>query len=509
MNISDYLKKNAKNFPQKTAFICGEQSVTFLDLYISVESLSSMLIKKGVKRGDQISVIQNNSIELLYLFYAIANIGAVIIPINGSQNKIDLLKQLKLCDTKYLFIWHGYLQDIKEDLNKIKIKKIFTIGEKLTGFENFKNLLINTGEFKKRSIKDNNGNYIFSLTSGSTNNPKIIIFSQKTKILRALNAQKLFRLNKKDILIIGTPFKQSITQRIIFLSLILGSTCVIMQKFTPKNWVQLVTNHNVTFSILVSSQIENISEYLRKAKKKLKNLKTLVSCCAQLRRDTIKKILPNLYGKFFDTYGATEAGTLTKIQVTLKKNIENMGKNLEESKFIFYNNDTKKFSKKKGEICVKTPLIFSGYYKNKKISKSSFLNNYFKTGDYGYLKNKNLFLTGRRSDVIITGGINVYSRDIERVIDKHPDVDQSVAIGVPDKKLGEAIIAVIKTKKKISRRKLHIFCANNLADYQQPFYIDFISKFPTTGGYNKISKIKLKLKYSKFNLRKKFKDTFS
>ena len=176
MNISDYLKKNAKNFPQKTAFICGEQSVTFLDLYISVESLSSMLIKKGVKRGDQISVIQNNSIELIYLFYAIANIGAVIIPINGSQNKIDLLKQLKLCDTKFLFIWHGYLQDIIEDLNKSKIKKIFTIGEKLTGFENFENLLINTGEFKKRSLKDNKNNYIFSLTSGSTNKPKIIIF---------------------------------------------------------------------------------------------------------------------------------------------------------------------------------------------------------------------------------------------------------------------------------------------------------------------------------------------
>ena len=79
-----------------------------------------MLIKKGVKKGDQVSVIQNNSIELLYLFYAIANIGAVIIPINGSQNKIDLLKQLKLCDTKFLFIWHGYLQDIIEDLKVVK-----------------------------------------------------------------------------------------------------------------------------------------------------------------------------------------------------------------------------------------------------------------------------------------------------------------------------------------------------------------------------------------------------
>ena len=186
-----------------------------------------------------------------------------------------------------------------------------------------------------------------------------------------------------------------------------------------------------------------------------------------------------------------------------------MGKLSRGSKIIFFNNDKNRISRERGEICVKTKLIFSRYYKNEKLTKKSFIKGFFKTGDYGYQKKGDLYLTGRSSEVIITGGLNVYSRDIERIIDTHPDVVQSVAIGVQDKKLGEAIIVIVKTKKVIPRRNLHIFCANNLADYQQPFFIDFIKNFPTTGGYNKIDKLKLKSIYSNFNIRRRLKDTFS
>ena len=508
MNISSYLKKNAKNFPQKTAFICGEKKINFLDLWLTIENLSSMMIKKGIKKGDHIGVIQNNSIELLYLFYAIANIGAVIVPINGSQNKNDLLNQLKLSDTKYLFIWHGFFKELKHSLKSIKIKKIFLIGKSDKNYENFSNLLKHKNFKKKKIPKNTNIKYIFGLTSGSTSTPKIIIFSQKTKILRAKYAQKLFKLNNKDKLIIGTPFKQSITQRLIFLSLVMGSTCVIMQKFTPEKWTKYVSDQSITFSILVSSQIESISQFLKKKKYKLKSLKSLVSCCAQLREDTKKNILPYLSGNLVDTYGATEIGTLTKSIISINKNNENMGKKIKESKLTFYDNDKNKFSKKKGEICVKTPLIFSGYYNNRKLSKNSFIKGYFKTGDYGYLEQDNLFLTGRKSDVIITGGINVYSKDIEKILNSHSKVSQSLVIGLPDIKLGEVIVAVVKLKKIISKRELHIFCAKNLADHQQPFYIDFVDSFPTSGGYNKISKFKLKQKYKNFNLTKKLRETF-
>lgn len=508
MTISEYLKINAKNNPSKIAYKCGEKEINFLDLFLKVEILSSSMQKKGIQNGSHVGVLLNNSLELILLFFAIAKVGAVIVPLNGSQNKQDLLKQIKLTNINYFFVWQGYFPNLKK-IKIIKNKKIFIIGNKMKGYENFNNFFLKKDFNFKKNKNYNNFDYILGLTSGSTSKPKIIVFSQKTKILRAKNAAKLFNLSKNDKLIIGTPFKQSITQRLIFSSLILGATCIIMEKFTPKKWVSFVRNDNISFSILVSSQIENIASYLDKTKKKLISLKKLVSCCAQLNSYTIKKILPKLKGNLYDTYGATEVGTLTLSKVTLKKNKENMGKSSRGSKIIFFNNDKNRISRERGEICVKTKLIFSRYYKNEKLTKKSFIKGFFKTGDYGYQEKGDLYLTGRSSEVIITGGLNVYSRDIERIIDTHPDVVQSVAIGVQDKKLGEAIIVIVKTKKVIPRRNLHIFCANNLADYQQPFFIDFIKNFPTTGGYNKIDKLKLKSIYSNFNIRRRLKDTFS
>ena len=132
-----------------------------------------------------------------------------------------------------------------------------------------------------------------------------------------------------------------------------------------------------------------------------------------------------------------------------------------------------------GEILCKTPLMFSGYYDLKEKTKKSMSNGYFRTGDLGKLNEQGyLYFMGRKKDIIITGGINVYPKDIEMVLLKHKDVFEVAVVPFPDENLGEIVAAVIVCKKNtiVKIKELKMLCATQLADFQQPLSYTFVDK---------------------------------
>ncbi len=518
MKIFNYLVQTAKSYPNKLAFISNTQKITFFDLKHKVEILASKLLNNGLKSEQKVGVLANNSIEYVIIELACAAIDAVVVPINPSMAKKDVIKQIKFTDIKCVFIWYSIFSDFEKNLLSMKIKKknLITLGKKIKNISYFDEIL-NTKKVKYKNNKINkNGEkpFLIILTSGSTSKPKAIVFSQKTKLLRAFSSAETYNIKSSDILLMGTPIKQSISQRFIYLPIILGCTTRIMENFSVNFWIELIAKHKVSFSILVASQIKNISKMLKKRDARLITLKKLVSCCAELDMKTKNTLIKkNVCKDFYDTYGATELGTVTNLNLSkypLKKNTLGVPIKGVNIKILDKNNFEIKKRNKRGMIACKSNLIFSKYLKSNLKEKNSH-NKYFKTGDIGFLDNQGfLHLTGREKDIIIVGGVNVFPEDIERVLDSHSTIKKSAVIGIKDKRLGESILALIILKKNINLNLVEIkkYCVKNLSDYQQPHKFIVVKRFPT-GGYGKISKFKLRKKYKHLDLSKNIRRTFS
>lgn len=258
---------------------------------------------------------------------------------------------------------------------------------------------------------------------------------------------------------------------------------------------------------MVSTQIDMITNYLKyKNNKKLRSLKNLVSCCSPLSMITKNKLIKNLENSIniHDTYGASELGTITNINLrNERKKIKSNGKVLSDYKVNIYRN--KKYTNKKkitGEICCKTKNAFVGYKKSK--YQISFNNkNFFHTGDIGYFDNdRYLHVTGRKKDIIIRSGINIFPSDIEKVLNNYSKINESVVIGIRDKVFGEIVCAFIVLKKyNLDSRKLYNYCIKNLADYQIPTRFYSVKTLPKS-VIGKISKYLIKKNITKYAIRK-------
>ena len=199
--------------------------------------------------------------------------------------------------------------------------------------------------------------------------------------------------------------------------------------------------------------------------------------------------------EFHECYGASELGIISNIISTdaLARRFS-VGVAVLGAEIMIVDEDRNQVPPSTvGEISCKSVMRFSRYYNNKKATKNSMLGDYFLTGDMGYLDDAGyLYFSGRKKEIIISGGTNIYPKDIEIVLNKHPSVEDSAVIGVDHDRLGEAVLALILLKEdtEVTERELQHFCLHRLADYQQPLVYKFLDDFPRS-GLGKVLKQKL------------------
>ena len=231
------------------------------------------------------------------------------------------------------------------------------------------------------------------------------------------------------------------------MSLIHNGTLIIMKNFNENLWYSLSKKYKVSFSLLVSVHIKRIIKNKLNLKK-LKYLKNLVSVSDVLEDSIRKKILQNNF-YFHEIYGTAEISTVANIKHNKNSKSKSVGKILNFAKVKIINDEGKKLKDGKvGEIICNTPLMFNGYENKKKLTKQSFVKNYFKTGDIGYIKNNFLFFLGRKNNILKVSGLNVYPEDIETVIGKLSFVKEVCVKGEYDDQTGESIVAYIIAKKE-------------------------------------------------------------
>jgi acyl-CoA synthetase (AMP-forming)/AMP-acid ligase II len=515
------IKTAYQDKPDKIALIIGNSKISFHELNENVQAVSYHLHKLGVCSGNKVVVVLPNGLDFVITMLALAELNAVIVPLALGTNANAFKVACENTSTQHVIAWHASISSYKtqSDKHNINIKNWISSGKTLPFAHLFEDLYqphpemlewSGSGTESNQSQIDQSLPYILTMTSGSTGAPKPITLSQATKVKRALSAIDLYDVTNQDITIIATPLYHSLAERLVFVSLLSGGTIVLIPKFTITNWLQQIAEHKVTFTIAVSSQLKQILQVEQLPD--LSSLRCVVSSSALLDIDIKQQLLQKLNCGFHECYGASEIAIATNIKFDRNNPIDSVGTAIPNTELLILDDNRKPVNTGViGEIACKTPMVFSGYYQQEENSKQAFQQDYFCTGDLGKLDSLgNLYFVGRKKEIIITGGINVYPSDIESVIKENDYIDTAVAFALSDAKLGEVVaIALTMTldltmtlestnssavkQADIENAIQHsrIACATKLDAQQQPHKYFVFAQLPQN-AMGKINKIEIK-----------------
>lgn len=521
--IPKLIRNAALTWPDKPALKFKGQIVTYKEQYEKISSLITGFQSLGIKKGDHVAVLMGGYPEWFYTSYALASIGAVIVPVNVTFKHDELLRVLKYSDAKALIIMDdyrmfSYIDMIKEIIPEIvgsdpgfleskqcpTLKTIITFStskKTYPSFYDFEDVLNSGVNYNERSIdelidnvKPDDISYIL-FTSGSTGYPKPVLRSNISNVGIAHHMNN--GINEKDIVLGYLPFYHIAGCIYIGLGAALkGSTIILMEHFDPEEALKQIEVEKVT-------QIGGFDTHFKLLASHPNFKKTDIS--------SIKKVIlaggPEWYTELQEMglqnttithhYGFSEG---TGVAMPLDESNEYIRKNSNgkafpgvKIKIIDPRTEQELPPNTAGEICLKGWTLFQGYYKMPKETAESFdSNNFFHTGDYGWVdENGYLFYRGRYKNMIKTGGENVSEREVEMFLESHPDIKVVQVIGVPDQKWGEVVLALIETQSgdSISKKELKDFSTNKISEFKIPKHIvEILSEewpITPTGKYNK------------------------
>lgn len=483
--LADLFYQNASGMPEKQAVWCDGKTVTYKEMADLVSRYSNFLVSKGVQFGDHIAIPMNNSIESVALFFTAADLGVCLVPLNPTLPLESIKVAMQSGDMKHLIARKSFLSDC-EKKGGVDVPGITVcLDGDYEGAYSFSE--VETMPTTRPACEHVNGDesLILTMTSGSTGTPKPIDISQQNKVDRSMAHIRVYGLTKEDRILAATPLYHSLAERLVILPLILGATSILLPRFTPALWLKCAAEQKPTFTIAVSAQLAQILELLKQNNTEgIDSFRSIVSSSALLEEKVKMELIDKLHCEFHEMYGTSETSTITDICFQTAPNKQkSVGYPFDEAKvrILFDDEERDCVVGEVGEIACKSKLTCKGYYKMDNMMQLAMVDDYFRTGDLGYVDEDGyLYFAGRKKELIITGAINVYPNDIDMVVRQIPEVEECAAFSYPDDRLGEvvALAVVRKDDCELTERTIKTYCARNLADFQQPHKIFFVDALP-------------------------------
>lgn len=488
--------QQAEKSPRHCALIIDGNRYSYLELLGMTRHVVLQLEQAGVQPQDKIGIILPNSLEFVVMMLAASALGCVLVPQSTSSGFSAMRTAFAAADVRHCVVFAGRTQVLHEALSSVVTGRFFVFCENMTprsasnDRETF--IALSLGRTEDLNLQaavelnnpvDSELPYILTVTSGSTGAPKPIILSQGTKVRRAMAAAGLYDVSARDVVLTATPLYHSLAQRLVIMPLILGGTAVVLPHYSPAQWLQAVTEHQVSFSIAVASQLAQLEQSLETQRDSLSSLRCLVSSSERLDQSLKQRLKDSLVCELHECYGASEVAIVTNLFTTDDSvPLDSVGKALPDVDVQIIDEQNRPAAIGAiGEIACKSPMCFSGYYKQPELTAASFWGDYFRTGDLGYLDQQgNLHYVGRKKELIIVGGINVYPKDIEQVILELPDVAECAVVGRSSLQFNEEPVAFVVPRQggSVDKRAILRACLKDLADYQQPREILIVDALP-------------------------------
>lgn len=452
MNIGTLLPHHARYRPDHPAFVCGQERFTYKMFNAYVNKLSNALLASGLVKGDKFATVLPNCTQLMAAYWAAAKTGIVIVPSSTMLNEGGLFTLLKNSDTSLVLAdasFAGVLQNIRHDLPAIADDRYILVGleEPCQGFCSYQNFVATAREENPPEVYiDDHDMYNIMYSSGTTGAPKGIIHTHYVRAMYCTIFASSWRMTPESVALHAGAIVFNGSMLDLMPWMFLGAKYILHKSFNAEAVIAAIEKEQVTHVVMVPAQIIAILNSPDFDPAKLQSLEMIHNVGAPLLLEYKHRLNETLPGRFYELYGLTEGFMTVLDKHDAIRKVGSVGVPAPFMELRIMDTDGKKCAPGEiGEICGKSPMMMPGYYKEPELTQKAIVDGWLHTGDAGYVDEDGyLFLVDRIKDMIISGGVNVYPKDIEEVVIQHPDVRDVAVIGVPDKKWGEVpIVAVI------------------------------------------------------------------
>lgn len=477
MNVTQVLQSQAKKYAAKPALIFREQLISYAELAARVFQLANGLAGLGLKKGDKLAICLPNGPEYVYAYLAGFTLGATIVPLDFMLKTDEIVSCLKHSECRFFII------QPRPDIDVNEVKKEVTSLSYVIPAENLLELLENSSaEPIETSIAETDPSLIM-YTSGTTGNPKGILLTYK-HLSGSPEAMKHFvDLSDQDVKIAAIPFSHIGGFIYIQNCLLYGISLVIMDRFSPYEFLRLVQQHRVTCFHIVPAMYTALLSLKQIEKFDLSSLRWVVVFGAPSSPEIMERFhqyCPN--AQLLNGWGMTETCPPNTVTPLGSKNIASIGKPSPLCKIKVVDEEGKEVPPGHvGEILISGWIVMQEYYKDREATAAMKKNGWLHTGDLGKFDAEGyLYIVGRKKEMIKVAGQIVYAPEVEAAFYKHEAVLEAAVIGIKDELRGETVKAFVALKEGqfTTPEELRYFLKQLLANFKVPSLIEIRASLP-------------------------------
>lgn len=510
LTFGQMLDKLAREVPDKEVLIFEDQRITYSQLRDRVRQMAMALKRLGLRKGDRVGVLIPSCIEFFYIQQGILYLGGIFISLSTRYRKYEITYMMKHGGARFLFCVDEYmgadfiaiLEEIRPELPEMET--IIVRGDKCPTWAKPYDEVFAMGQpideaelMSDPPVAKDIASILY--TSGSTGMPKGVMVLHYALIWNSTRVCERLRIGPDDVFLMMLPCSFIFANFVLFTNAIMGrSKAIIMENFEPGEALRLQEAEKVSILYGVPTMFSLMLSHPDFEKYDLTANRTGYMSGASCPVELVRAVMQKMHNNITAAYGMTESCCITMPEYEDDEYIKTntAGGPIRDLDLKITDDDRNEVAPGKvGEIAVRGKSIFHGYYNQPELTEASFdSEGFFYTGDLGRLDEKGrLIVAGRKKEMIIRGGFNVYPAEVEEQIALIEGIQHVAVIGVPDQKMGERICACVVplSDHQVIPDEIKGFCKERLANYKVPDYVEIMDSFPMTTT-NKIQKFEIK-----------------